>query len=168
MERTNRPAVWLAILIGIGVGIGGFTLQYAEGLSYFSSDPLACVNCHIMRPQYDSWQKASHHGIATCVDCHIPHDFFGKYVAKAENGYRHSKGFTLQNFHEPIMITPKNKRILQENCLSCHEELVHNLVAGAKTDIDAINCMHCHQAVGHGEPAGLGGADRGEIAERSR
>jgi hypothetical protein len=29
-----------------------------------------CVNRHIMQPQYDSWQKASHHSITTCIDCH--------------------------------------------------------------------------------------------------
>ena len=60
---------------------------YAEGASYFSTNPQSCANCHIMREQYDSWQKASHHANAKCIDCHLPHDFVGKYVAKAENGY---------------------------------------------------------------------------------
>ena len=72
----------------------------------------ACINCHIMQPQFDSWQKASHHTFATCVDCHLPHDFVGKYIAKAENGYLHSRAFTLQDFAEPIRITAKNSRIL--------------------------------------------------------
>jgi cytochrome c nitrite reductase small subunit len=148
----------LAIAFGVFVGIGGYTFRYAEGLSYFSTDPAACANCHIMQPQYDSWQKSSHHAVATCVDCHLPHDFIGKYIAKAENGYHHSAGFTFQNFHEPIMIKQKNSEILQKNCLHCHEEFVHEQVSGATSDADAIRCVQCHVTVGHGPRAGLGGA----------
>lgn len=160
-------AALLAAMAGVLLGVGGFTFKYAEGFSYFSKDPRACVNCHVMRSQYDSWQKASHKGVATCVDCHLPEDFVRKYLAKADNGYHHSKGFTFEDFHEPIMIKRRNSRILQENCLRCHGNMVQDMVAGATTDLDAIRCVHCHQTVGHGEPAGLGGPDRGEAAERN-
>ena len=149
-------------MLGVAIGLGGFTFKYAEGLSYFSADPRACVNCHIMQPQYDSWQKSSHHAVAACVDCHLPHTFFSKYMAKAENGYHHSKGFTLQDFHEPIMIKSKNLQILQQNCLECHRDIVHGLVPSAIMGVDAIQCVHCYQSVGHGEPAGLGGPDRND------
>ncbi len=151
----------IAILMGVLFGVGAFTFKYAEGFSYFSSDPRACVNCHIMQPQFDSWQKASHHAVATCVDCHLPHSGLSKWRAKADNGYRHSKAFTLQDFHEPIMITEPNSRILQDNCLSCHGGLLHDIVAGSTSDPDAIRCVHCHRSSGHGQPAGLGGPDRG-------
>jgi cytochrome c nitrite reductase small subunit len=83
------------------------------------------------------------------------------------NGYHHSKGFTFQDFHEPILITPYNAAILQENCLRCHADLVHDQLAGATTDRDAILCVHCHRDVGHGEAAGLGGADRGGAHEKT-
>lgn len=146
----------LAVLVGLMLGIGGFTFLYAEGLSYLSSDPKACVNCHIMQPQYDSWQKASHHGVATCADCHLPHSFLGKWLAKAENGYHHSKAFTFQDFHEPIMIKPGNSRILQESCLHCHADLVHGMIARTDDRASEVQCVHCHRTVGHGEPAGLG------------
>ncbi|MBU0678702.1 MAG: cytochrome c nitrite reductase small subunit [Verrucomicrobia bacterium] len=157
-----------AIVLGLLIGVGGYTFQYAEGLSYFSKDPAACANCHIMQSQYDSWQKSSHHGVATCVDCHLPHEFIPKYIAKAENGYHHSRGFTFQDFHEPIMIKKKNRGILQENCMACHEDMVHNLVSGATSDADAVSCLHCHQSAGHGETAGLGGPDLGEFLERMK
>lgn len=61
----------LAVLIGVAVGIGSYTLVYAEALSYMSSDPKVCANCHIMQAQYDSWQKSSHHHVAICNDCHL-------------------------------------------------------------------------------------------------
>lgn len=166
-RKLGTTGLALAALLGIPAGIGAFTFHYAEGSSYLSTDPKACANCHIMQSQYDSWQKASHHTVATCVDCHLPHDTIGKYVAKMENGWHHSKAFTLQDFHEPIRITENNVRILQESCLRCHGDFVHEQVAGATTDADAIRCVHCHRDVGHGETAGLGGPDRGEEGERS-
>jgi cytochrome c nitrite reductase small subunit len=161
----GRRALLLAVLLGVLAGLGGFTFFYAEGASYLSTDPEACVNCHIMRPQYDAWQKASHHTVATCVDCHLPASGLEKYWAKALNGYNHSKAFTFQDFHEPIMITARNARILQENCLRCHEDLVEDQVAGATTDADAITCVHCHRNVGHGDSVGLGGPPHGEREE---
>jgi cytochrome c nitrite reductase small subunit len=154
---TSRLAKALFLLTGVLVGVGGFTFIYAEGLSYLSTDPEACMNCHIMRPQYDSWLKSSHHTAAVCVDCHLPHDFIGKYIAKGENGWHHSVGFTLQNFHEPIMIKPKNARILEENCLRCHGDLTHELMIGTGAREGDLQCVHCHKTAGHGETAGLGG-----------
>ena len=148
--------VLLAVLTGMAAGIGGYALVYAEGFSYMSSDSKVCANCHIMNSQYDSWQKSSHHAAAGCVDCHLPHDFIGKWTAKAVNGYHHSKGFTLQDFDEPIRIKPGNSRILQDNCLACHGALVHDAAAETGRG-DEFTCVHCHQSVGHGERAGLGG-----------
>ena len=139
----------LGVLLGVLLGVGGYTVFYAEGLSYLSSDPAACVNCHIMRPQYESWQKGSHHAVAKCVDCHLPHDFIGKYLAKGENGYHHSKGFTFQDFHEPIMIKAKNARILQENCLACHADLVHELLAGYAAEGIEYHALRTRRAGAH-------------------
>ncbi|HEX9206756.1 MAG TPA: cytochrome c nitrite reductase small subunit [Steroidobacteraceae bacterium] len=166
-SSRNRlaAATLLAVLAGLLLGIGLFTFHYAEGFSYLSSDPQACMNCHIMRPQYDSWLKSSHHAVAKCIDCHLPHDLIGKYVAKAENGYHHSRGFTLQDFHEPIMIKAKNAAILQSNCLACHADLVHDLVGGVNGSPDEVQCVHCHASVGHGETTGLGGPERPEELE---
>jgi len=165
--KKSTVIVLLAVMIGVLFGIGGFTMFYAEGLSYFSANPEACKNCHIMQPQFDSWQKASHHTVAGCVDCHLPHDFINKYIAKAENGYNHSRAFTMQDFHEPILINEKNSRILQSNCLNCHKATVNELVHGAESN--EIKCIHCHRSVGHGQTAGLGGPftakERGEIPD---
>jgi cytochrome c nitrite reductase small subunit len=140
----------LVLATGVCLGVGGYTFYYAHGASYLSNDPRACVNCHIMQPQFDGWQKSSHHGVATCNDCHVPHDFLGKYWAKASNGYHHSKAFTFQDFHEPIRIKARNSAVLQANCVRCHEGLVadilnHGGAAGAE-----LQCVKCHGEVGHG------------------
>jgi cytochrome c nitrite reductase small subunit len=145
-----KSSFFLAIGVGALFGLGFYTFGYGKGISYFSTDPAACANCHIMRDEYDSWQKAPHHTAAKCVDCHLPHSFIPKMIAKTDNGWRHSKAFTLQDFHEPIQITPRNSRILQENCVRCHGEFLHAVVSGSTTDQDAIRCVHCHQDAGHG------------------
>src|SRR3954469_23308541 len=149
-KGVKRSALVLAVMLGLLFGVGLFTFSYGKGFSYFSSDPRACVNCHIMQDEYNSWQHAPHHTAAACIDCHLPHEFIPKMIAKTDNGWRHSKAFTLQNFHEPIQITPRNARILQDNCLRCHGDLVHEIVAGSTTDVTSVTCVHCHASVGHG------------------
>ncbi len=153
----RRPMVIVMVCVGMLAGLGLFTLQYGEGLSYFSADPRACANCHIMEPQFDSWQKASHHGVAACVDCHLPQTFVARYLAKAENGYYHSKGFTFQDFPEPIAIKAKNSQILQDNCLGCHQPMTADLLSHGLDS--SRGCVHCHSTVGHGERVGLGGPE---------
>lgn len=140
----------LAVFAGLFLGLSVSTFDYAEGTSYLSNDPKACVNCHVMRDQYDGWQKGSHHARATCNDCHVPHDLVGKYLVKAEHGFRHSKGFTLQDFHEPIRITPGSLDVVQNNCVRCHEPMVEQITAHAISRGEPANCVHCHSDVGHG------------------
>ena len=150
MPSRRTIVILLAILAGIPLGMGLFTFSYGEGLSYFSHDPRACTNCHIMQGEFDSWQKGPHHAAAACVDCHLPEHLIPKLIAKSDNGYRHSKGFTFEDFHEPILIKPRNAEILQENCLRCHGEFVHEVVRSNVTIASGIKCVHCHWAVGHG------------------
>jgi cytochrome c nitrite reductase small subunit len=150
--------LWAMVVVsGLFAGISGYTFRYAEGLSYFSTDPRACMNCHIMRPQFDSWQKSSHHTVAKCIDCHLPHDVIPKYLAKAENGYRHSKEFTAMTFAEPIVVQARGREILQDNCVRCHAGVVSAMGQGSASG-EPPGCVRCHGGVGHGEVARLGGA----------
>lgn len=153
--------VVLAAVLGLLAGVGAFTFLYAGGPAYLSNDPAVCKQCHIMNEQFDSWRKGPHHANATCNDCHVPADFFGKYFAKGMNGYHHSLGFTMQPtrpdapgetpfFREPIQIKAMNSQILQANCLRCHGEVVHEIVRGSTWADGAIRCTQCHAGVGHG------------------
>src|SRR4026208_1712650 len=103
-----RRAMIVAVVAGVPLGLGLFTFRYGEGLSYFSTDPRACANCHIMNEEYASWTKGPHHGAARCGARPLPPALVPKYRAKGDNGSRHSKGFTFMDFHEPIQITPGN------------------------------------------------------------
>jgi len=149
MKRSGL-VVLAACLIAIPAGIGAFTFVYAKGFSYLSTDPRACVNCHVMNPQYDAWLKSGHRHVATCVECHLPHTGLAKWIAKADHGFRHSAAFTLQNFKEPIEITPRDARMVQANCVRCHDELVHAIAGSGGPPRRELNCLHCHASAGHG------------------
>jgi cytochrome c nitrite reductase small subunit len=138
----------LMALTGLLAGVGGYTFYYARGASYLSNDPAACANCHVMREQFAGWNASVHTAVATCNDCHVPHDFVRKYAVKLENGIWHSKGFTFQDFHEPIQLRPVSKAILLENCVYCHGSLVSSLVTSHSGDAQ-IDCIACHRGVGH-------------------
>lgn len=141
--------IFTCLAVGVFVGVGFYTFDYAKGLSYFSNNPAACMNCHVMRDQYDSWTRASHHAIATCNDCHIPHSFPIKYIEKGRNGWNHSKAFTLQNFPEPIRISEHNRKILQANCIHCHEGMVQDVIGHGAAGEGDVRCTDCHRSVGH-------------------
>jgi len=144
--------VLLAVTLGSFTGAGLFILDQSRATSYMSDNPDTCVNCHIMRDQHDAWQHSTHHAAATCNDCHVPQDFIGKYATKAVHGYRHSKGFTLQDFHEPIIIKGDSLKVVEANCLRCHADItsdinVHGLAS--RPGDDSMSCTHCHISVGH-------------------
>jgi cytochrome c nitrite reductase small subunit len=148
MSKEKWLAVVLGCLIGLTVGIGGYTFVYAKGYSYMTNDPAACANCHVMQGQLDGWQKSSHHSIAACNDCHTPHNFVGKYYTKARNGFWHSFYFTSQTFHEPIEISSQQRHVVEENCRRCHGTMVESIEHG-QINGETISCVRCHNSVGH-------------------
>lgn len=146
MSRAGLVAIVVAAVAGIAVGIGGYTFVYARGASYLTNDPAACVNCHIMREQYDGWRASSHHAVAVCNDCHAPHSsLVAKYATKAENGFRHSVAFTTGDFHEPIQIRARNRAVTESACRACHAEIVEAIA----THGGGPGCIRCHASVGH-------------------
>jgi cytochrome c nitrite reductase small subunit len=142
-----------AILIGMAVGLGGFTFVYAKGYSYLTNDPSACANCHVMEDHFAAWSASSHSAHAGCNDCHTPHgSVIEKYAVKAKNGFWHSFYFTTGEFPDPIRITEANAEIVEEGCRYCHASITETIepgVASAHDDGQALDCTRCHQYVGH-------------------
>ncbi len=153
---------WLAATAaatGLALGLGAFTFVYARGASYLTNDPEACANCHIMREHLSAWVKSSHHAVATCNDCHTPHNFVGKYVTKASNGFWHSFYFTTGRFPDPLRITDGNREVTEGTCRYCHGDIVEAIDPASRhaeaptraggTSNEQLSCIRCHRYVGH-------------------
>ncbi len=158
--RKKRSRFWytlgigggvLLCLIGAATGVGSYTFYYGEGASYLSNNAEACANCHVMQSHYDAWIKSSHRVVATCNDCHTPHDsFIGKYYSKARNGFFHSLAFTTGDFPDEILINEFNRNVTEQACRSCHEAVVHQIDLAARNEGGSqMSCIRCHRDVGH-------------------
>jgi cytochrome c nitrite reductase small subunit len=149
-----------ALALGLSLGLGAFTFVYARGYSYLTNDPRACANCHVMTEHFDAWNKSTHRAVATCNDCHTPHNVVGKYTVKAKNGFWHSFYFTTGRYPDPLRITEGNRRVAEESCRYCHSQITqaidpapaHRRRAGshvAQRSNEPANCVGCHRYVGH-------------------
>jgi cytochrome c nitrite reductase small subunit len=139
--------VLVAALVGVTVGLGFYTFVYARGYAYLTNNPQACANCHVMQEYYDAWIKSPHRAVAACNDCHTPHNFAGKYATKVENGFFHSLAFTSGRFPDNIFIRPRDERVTESTCRSCHEQIT-TAIAGPHNS-NTISCIRCHFDVGH-------------------
>jgi len=147
--RLGPALVVAAILLGVALGLGAYTFVFARGYSYLTNDPAACVNCHVMREQYDGWVASSHRAVAACNDCHTPHSSLAaKWGVKALNGFWHSVAFTSGRFHEPIRITGRNRAVTEGACRHCHGDVVQAIDA-APGHRGPLDCLRCHRSVGH-------------------
>jgi cytochrome c nitrite reductase small subunit len=174
--RARTWTLAAALVVGTAVGLGLFTFGYARGHSYLTNDPQACANCHVMSEHFAAWTKASHRSVATCNDCHTPHDLLGKYAVKARNGFWHSFYFTVGGYPDPLRITEGNRRVTENACRYCHTEITESIdrvavgpggtparlaaqnrqSTPASRPHDAgtaagerISCVRCHRYVGH-------------------
>ena len=154
------PPNWrfsVVILLGIIAGLGIHILNISNAASYLSDDPQTCVNCHVMYPEYASWEKGSHGRVTTCNDCHVPQDnIIRKYMFKASDGLRHASMFTFRMETQVIKIKDAGRDVVQENCIRCHANYLHPVslrAIGAKSihdDTDRL-CWDCHRETPHGK-----------------
>ena len=147
IPSSYMALVVFAVIAGVAVGLGTYTFVYAKGYSYLTNDPNACANCHVMQGHFDSWVQSSHRNVASCNDCHTPHNgIIPKYASKAYNGFFHGLAFTTGNHPNPIRIKPINHDIVEHSCLSCHQAIVDSITPPHQ---DPISCTRCHSDVGH-------------------
>lgn len=159
IRRVLPPVQWrlpVIILAGFLVGIGFYAIYVSNAASYLSDSPQTCVNCHVMAPHYTTWFHSSHREHATCNDCHVPQDnIFRHYYFKAQDGMRHAYIFTMRTEPFVIRIHEPGQRVVQENCLRCHEHTNHRVSAFEGTLEKARAgeqklCWDCHREVPHG------------------
>ena len=157
MLRALRPPrrwhVGVILTLGVLGGLSALTFHVSRASSYLGDDPATCVNCHIMAPQYATWATSSHARVATCNDCHVPHDnVIKKYAFKASDGTRHAFMFTFRLEPQVIRIHEAGADVVQDNCVRCHNDLLNEIgPMFADTPHGAGRaCWDCHREVPHG------------------
>lgn len=152
--------VLLFFVVFIIVG-GAYTFYNAKGFSYLSNDSKACNNCHIMNEVYADYMSGPHSKEvngkprATCAECHLPHSFIPKWIAKAQSGLGHAYAFTfkLDSLPTNLSATQKSKEIIQQTCIDCHFKVAENVINATTipehSGKDALSCVSCHKDVGH-------------------
>lgn len=150
------------ILLGATIGSLAYLIYISRMTSYLSDDPSACVNCHIMAPYFQSWQKSSHQPWTNCNECHVPHNnAANKYLFKAKDGLFHASVFTLRM--EPQVLRPRDAsyEVIMDNCIRCHTQLntefvKTGMIGYAQTkDGGGKACWDCHREVPHGRISNL-------------
>lgn len=155
--RFLNPRMRIAVLALLGVfcGTGALVVHISRAPTYLSDDPEVCVNCHVMRTEYVTWQHSSHREVAHCNDCHVPHDSFVRHWAfKAEDGLRHATIFTMRWEPQVIELSDRAVPVVEENCRRCHEEVVNETALVAHQPGD-LRCWDCHREVPHGRVRSL-------------
>ncbi|PKQ65580.1 cytochrome c nitrite reductase small subunit [Labilibaculum filiforme] len=155
---TPPPQWKLPVLVSLGifVGLGFYVLYLSKAASYLSDNPETCVNCHVMAPQFATYQHSSHREVATCNDCHVPHNnVINKYYFKAKDGLRHASMFALRMEPEVIFILEEGKKVVHNNCIRCHSQTLTDPKLASQVPNHAHNtqdrvCWECHREVPHG------------------
>ena len=149
MTRRRRIAgAGAGAFLGVAFGVGAYTFVYAKGASYLGDDAEACMNCHVMRDSFASWERSSHHAVAVCNDCHTPPGFFRKYAEKARAGLFDSVAFTSGRFPDSIRMSARSVEITERACRKCHAAVLQSIdrLEGRQNE---LTCIECHRGVGH-------------------
>lgn len=172
LKKLLPPPKWrfpVIIAAGIFVGLGFFTLYVSKAHSYLSDKPETCTNCHIMSPQYATWNHSSHRRVAHCNDCHVPHNnVFNKFYFKAKDGLRHATVFTLRREPQVIFILDEGAQVVHNNCVRCHEQLLTDpklavMVDGHNAHRTDRRCGECHREVPHGRVNSLSSVPNAKV-----
>lgn len=166
--KRKMPSI-AVVLVGICVGLSAYTFYMSRAYSYLSDNPRACVNCHIMAPEYATWFHSAHGRVTTCNDCHVPHNnVVNKYFFKAKDGIRHASMFMFRLEPQVIRIRAEGASVVQANCVRCHNELNSKVSTVAVGNSAAVHgqgkyCWECHREVPHGRVRGLSSAPKARV-----
>lgn len=144
MELNNKKViVSFIIIVGIVMILSLYFMFGPPQLLAKSDQPEFCVSCHVMEAEYEAWVHTGAHRRKKCVDCHLPNENMTvHYVWKAIDGLKDVAFFYSGNVPDQIKLTSHGKKVLQANCIRCHDNTVM-LIGTDRT------CWNCHRRIAH-------------------
>ncbi len=165
-QKWKWPVIFITSIM---IGLILFLFYVSKAHSYLSDNPKTCTNCHIMAPQYATWNHSSHREVAHCNDCHVPHNnVFNKYYFKAKDGMRHATIFTLRAEPQVIQIREEGASVVQNNCIRCHSKLLTDPKLADNVEAHRAHrtdrrCWECHREVPHGRVNSLSSVPNAQV-----
>ncbi|CAH0540630.1 NapC/NirT family cytochrome c [Vibrio marisflavi] len=174
--RLHTLWSWLKKPLLLGIPIGVFVLLLAigsfQGVMTLTNQNAFCFSCHLKMDTIVQEYKASDHYmrngkvIATCADCHVPHDFVDKMkvkiMATADIYYMLAGTITKENFeqHRPELaqkVWDTMEKDNSANCRYCHTGSNFDLTKQpqrAKLNHEQLGktgktCIDCHTGIAH-------------------
>jgi len=142
-DRFMKKSSILSISIFSGILLIPLVLfgkQDSQGTSDASS---YCIRCHVMQSEYEAWVHSGAHRRKECVDCHLPNENQTvHYLWKAIDGMKDLIVFHSGKIPEQIKISSHGEKVLQSNCVRCHETTVMLMDQERK-------CWNCHRRITH-------------------
>jgi cytochrome c nitrite reductase small subunit len=102
-----------------------------------------CKSCHVMQAEYEAWIHSGAHRRKVCTDCHLPNENkAAHYLWKSIDGLKDVIVFHSGKVPDQIKISSHGEKVLQANCIRCHETTVMMIDIRRK-------CWDCHRNITH-------------------
>jgi len=142
-KKSKRLVKYVVASAAAGVALLFFLLLGPPGLLAKSESPVFCAGCHVMESEFEGWSHAGAHRRKNCVDCHLPNqNSVIHYVWKSLDGMKDVGFFFSGLASDRIEITDHGRKVLQANCIRCHEATV--AMIGQQRQ-----CWDCHRRLAH-------------------
>lgn len=143
MPEAGNRLRWIVLAAVVCVAGGLFLAVGPPQLLAKSETADFCASCHVMEAQYEAWFHQGAHRRKACVECHLPHDNLAThYVWKSIDGMKDVVVFYSGRVPEDIRISEHGRRVVQANCIRCHENAVERIDQGR-------TCFDCHRRLQH-------------------
>lgn len=133
---------------------GAFLLTF-YGTLELTGRPSLCLTCHMMKPEYYTWQASSHKKIK-CVSCHVPPGLINA-VKYRFTGLKKIYYTAKDSYTSPILLL---NPVTDAACSRCHN--MNTRIVDPSGDViiphkvhakNKIECSKCHVGVAHGNIA---------------
>ncbi|MHB1125400.1 MAG: NapC/NirT family cytochrome c [Bacillota bacterium] len=119
------------------------------------TDSSYCASCHMMKPEFYTWEASSHNQVQ-CIRCHVEPEVNKKY------NYRF---FMVKEWYASItgdygLVIQATSKIPDATCIECHNMEKRTvtpsgdlIIPHSKHAQKGINCTSCHTGFAHGNIA---------------
>lgn len=149
--KLNKKIRFLIVLISC---TGAFLLMFYGALEV-TGRPQVCSQCHMMKPEFYTWQASSHKKIE-CGSCHVPPGLVNFFKYRL-SGLKELYYMATASYAAPIVIL---KPVTDDACNRCHNMATRHLSPSGDLiiphDVHArkkVSCSKCHGGVAHGNIA---------------